>query len=231
VSAAVVSSLTRYPVKSVGGEPQDALTVEARGVSGDRLWAVYTADGGIGSGKNSRRFRRVDGLLEYSGRLRDGQVVLVAPDGSELVAGASETDEVLSAAFGQPLEVRHEGAVSHFDESPLHVITTSSLRALGALLGGEPDPRRFRANVVVDVPGAEFVEQQWIGRQVAVGDVVLHLTGGMPRCVMTTVAQQDLPTDSRVLKALGEHADMLFGFTVDVVRGGTVRLGDRVTLA
>lgn len=227
-----VAGLVRYPVKSVGGEAQESLTIDERGVSGDRLWAVYTADGGIGSGKTTRRFRRVDGLLDYSARLRAGlHPVLVTPDGEELVVGAAATDEALSAAFGQPLRVQREASVSHFDESPLHVITTSSLRALGALVGDDPDPRRFRANLVVDLQGSDFVEQQWIGRQLAAGDeVVLHLSGGMPRCVMTNAAQQDLPADGRVLRTLGEHADVLFGFTADVVRSGTVRVGDRVAM-
>lgn len=226
-----LAGLVRYPVKSVGGEARESLTIDERGVSGDRLWAVYTADGGIGSGKTTRRFRRVDGLLDYSARLRNGHPVLVSPSGTELIAGDPATDEALSAALGQPLRVQREELVSHFDESPLHVITTSSLRALGALLVGEPDPRRFRANLVVDAPGSTFVEQQWIGRRLAVGDdVVVHLTGGMPRCVMTNAAQQELSHDGRVLKALGEHADLLLGFTVEVVRPGTVRRGDRVEL-
>jgi hypothetical protein len=47
---------------------------------------------------------------------------------------------------------------------------------------------------------------------------------------MTNVAQQELSHDGRVLKALGEYADLLFGFTVAVVRSGTVRRGDRVEL-
>jgi len=57
-----VARLMRFPVKSLAGEELDTVDVEERGLAGDRWWAVHTADGGIGSGKTTRRFRRGDGL-------------------------------------------------------------------------------------------------------------------------------------------------------------------------
>jgi len=45
-----VALLARYPVKSMRGETLEHVEVEPRGLSGDRGWAVYTDDGGIGSG-------------------------------------------------------------------------------------------------------------------------------------------------------------------------------------
>jgi uncharacterized protein YcbX len=52
VSATIgtVALLARYPVKSMAGEYLSEATVERRGLTGDRGWAVCTADGGIGSG-------------------------------------------------------------------------------------------------------------------------------------------------------------------------------------
>ncbi|MEV3970271.1 MOSC N-terminal beta barrel domain-containing protein [Streptomyces sp. NPDC050698] len=52
----------RYPIKSIGGEVLDEAAVDARGLDGDRLYAVWDAEGKFGSGKNTRRFRRVPGL-------------------------------------------------------------------------------------------------------------------------------------------------------------------------
>jgi uncharacterized protein YcbX len=49
----------------MGGEGLDRADITPRGVAGDRQWAVRTPDGGIGSGKTTRRFRRVDGLLGF----------------------------------------------------------------------------------------------------------------------------------------------------------------------
>lgn len=49
-----VTSLARLPVKSLLGERPDRVTVDTRGVRSDRLWAVTTPDGKLGSGKSSR---------------------------------------------------------------------------------------------------------------------------------------------------------------------------------
>src|SRR5690349_10514127 len=50
--------VTRYPVKSMGGEAATAVELGPAGLVGDREWAVYGADGKLASGKHSRRFRR-----------------------------------------------------------------------------------------------------------------------------------------------------------------------------
>jgi uncharacterized protein YcbX len=77
-----VAALRRFPVKSVAGERRDFLDVETRGVVGDRVWSVRTAAGKIGSGKNTRRFALVPGLLEVRATEDNGQVVLTLPDGT-----------------------------------------------------------------------------------------------------------------------------------------------------
>src|SRR5205085_648383 len=40
-----VTALTLYPVKSLAGVPVDEAVVEARGLHGDRRWAVVDAEG------------------------------------------------------------------------------------------------------------------------------------------------------------------------------------------
>src|SRR5829696_2512561 len=181
----------------MGGESLQRVAVTPRGLYGDRVWAVYTTDGGIGSGKTSRRFRRIDGLLELRSRLRGDVPVIVFPDGSTEAVGHPETDRRLSALFGQPLAVRTETTVPHHDEAPVHVLTTASLRHLGMLLGEPVDPRRLRANLLVDVDRAGFAEDAWTGRRLRIGDtVVLALGDGMPRCAMVNAAQPALPHES-----------------------------------
>ena len=78
----VVAGLMRYPVKSLAGEELDAAEMQGRGLAGDRAWAVYTPDGGIGSGKTTRRFRRVDGLLQLRATLAGSVPVVEFPGGS-----------------------------------------------------------------------------------------------------------------------------------------------------
>ena len=76
-----------------------------------------------------------------------------------------------------------------------------------------------------------FVEQTWIGHTLAIGNEVrLHITGPCGRCVMTTLAQGDLPKDSEILRTAVQHNQGQVGVYAAVVQGGTMRRGDRVRL-
>ncbi|WP_089336172.1 MOSC N-terminal beta barrel domain-containing protein [Blastococcus mobilis] len=129
-----MAGLTRYPVKSLAGEELAVVEVGPRGLAGDRGWAVHTEDGGIGSGKTTRRFRRVDGLLELRARLAGAVPVVDFPSGP-LTADDAAANQTLSTVLGRPLELRPEGEVPHHDQSPVHVITSAALRSLGRVLG------------------------------------------------------------------------------------------------
>jgi uncharacterized protein len=225
VIAGRVGALLRYPVKSMGGEELAEVEVQPRGLAGDRAWAVYTDDGGIGSGKSTRRFRRVDGLLEWRAELAGTAPVIASPTGERY--SAEDAGARLSAALDRPLAVRPEGDVPHHDESPVHLLTSASLTSLGNLLGGRVDVARFRPNVVLDVPGEGFPEDAWVGRELALGDdVVLRLGPGMPRCVMVGLPQGDLRKDKNILRTLAQERDLSFGLQASVVQGGLVRVGD-----
>ncbi len=222
-----VLGLTRYPVKSVGGESLQQVEVTPRGLVGDRVWAVYTDDGFIGSGKSSYRFRHVEGLLTVRARLSGERPVVELPDGTTGLAGDPDTDRRLSGLLGRPLTVRPETTVSHHDASPLHLVTTASLRRLEQRLGEPVDVRRLRPNLVLDVPGADFVEDGWRGRELAVGEhVVLALGPAMERCAMVNAAQRGLAHESRLLKLISREHDLELGLQVSVVRPGPLALGD-----
>jgi uncharacterized protein YcbX len=121
-----------------------------------------------------------------------------------------------------------------FDLAVVHLLTTATLDQLrGIYPQGRFEARRFRPNLVVDCgPGARgFVEQSWVGRDLVLGsEVRLHVTGPCPRCVMTTLAQSDLPADPGILRAAVQHAQGQVGVYARVVRGGTVRRGDAVSV-
>jgi uncharacterized protein len=154
-------------------------------------------------------------------------------------------DEVVEAQLGAAFfnERGLPSAVpegSFFDLFPLSVLTTSTLDQLGEL---EPqsrfDVRRFRMNVIVDSPARGFVENEWVGRTVAIGDEVrLGVALPDPRCCMPSLAQEDLPRDPRILKALARHnridvAGALFpcaGVYAVAEATGTIRKGDGVSL-
>jgi len=121
-----------------------------------------------------------------------------------------------------------------FDCATVHLLTTATLDRLRELYPkGHFEVRRFRPNIVVQPSLAEnnFVENDWIGQTLAIGDKVrLSVTGPCGRCVMTTLAQGDLPKESGILRTAVQHNQGHVGVYATVVRGGTIRRGDQLTL-
>jgi len=154
------------------------------------------------------------------------------------IAGVSsdgDRDTVTDERIGEPRG-------TFFDAAPIHVLTTATLHHLGTLYPqGRFDVRRFRPNVVVRTENAgEFVENDWLGRAIRIGAVTLPLMGAVPRCVMTTLAQDDLPHDHGILRAAAQHNRVkvaghgqaaCVGIYSGVGAGGTITRGDEVSLS
>lgn len=103
-----IDQLWRYPVKSMAGERVASITVDDRGLQGDRAWAVVDEETGlVASAKSPRRWGK---LLEAAATTVDDSVRI------ELGAGSSvTTDEpdraaaALSAWLGRGVELRPAG--------------------------------------------------------------------------------------------------------------------------
>ncbi len=121
-----------------------------------------------------------------------------------------------------------------FDFGQVHLLTTSTLARLGdSYPQGRFETQRFRPNLVVETFGGEktFAEETWVGHTLAVGDEVrLKITGSCGRCVMTTLAQGDLPKDTGILRTAVQQNQGNVGVYASVVRTGLIRAGDRVRL-
>ena len=102
--------------------------------------------------------------------------------------------------------------------------------------------RRFRPNVTIATPDGEtgFVENGWVGRELAIGDAVrLRISDPTPRCSIPTIAQKDMEKDPHVLRTIVEHnrlpVPLLDGESLPcagvyafVIQAGTVKRGDAV---
>ena len=226
-----VLRVTRYPVKSMGGEILGSVEVGPTGLVGDREWAVYAADGKLASGKHSRRFRRMDPVFELVAAKLAGDTVVTLPDGSQVALGQDGADAALSAHFGEPVTVRREGEVPHQDAATFSLVGSATLAELGRHEGdGRPlDPRHLRANVVVTTT-EPYAEESWIGREVTIGTVRLRISEAIERCRMVGVAQVGLPERPRMLQAISDHHDLLAGVYASVLQPGTLSVGDVVTV-
>ncbi len=121
-----------------------------------------------------------------------------------------------------------------FDCAVVHLLTTATLDRLRELYPqGRFEVRRFRPNIVVQPGSGEksFAENAWIGHTLVIGEGVrLSVTGPCARCVMTTLSQGDLPRDPGILRTAAQHNQVNVGVYAAVLRGGTIRRGDSVSL-
>jgi uncharacterized protein YcbX len=161
----------------------------------------------------------------------------VAPD--EFIAESTTS----TSDAGLPVSTLGAGGLApgtYQDLAPLTLMTTASLSEAARLTpASEWDPRRFRSNILIDVDGEGFVENDWVGRTVEIGDVAIGILAPTPRCVMTTLAQADLPADRAVLQTVARHNRLdvgdgrvfaclgVYGF---VAQGGRLAVDDEVFL-
>lgn len=130
-------------------------------------------------------------------------------------------------------------------EGEAHVRNAVSLVSDGSLVelarqAGVPrvDGRRFR--MLIEIEGAApHLEDTWIGGEVAIGSAVVSITKPDARCAITTqdpdTGERDLDTLRTLIRYRGFRADdpgkkIDFGVLGEVVRPGTVSLGDAVTV-
>jgi len=128
-----------------------------------------------------------------------------------------------------------------FDLFPVSVLTTSTLDRLNEIKPTSRfEDRRFRMNLIVGAKEPGFVENAWVGRELAIGnDVKLMVALSDPRCVMTTLAQDNLPGDSDILRTLLQNNKVQVadagqfpcaGVYAVVTTGGTIRVGDQAVV-
>ena len=235
-----VRALWRFPVKSVGGELLGMVDLDARGLVGDREWAVYDSAGKLASGKHSQRFRRMDPVFELVAEtLPDGAGVdIVLPSGDRVRAGEGRADALLSDHFGEEIEVAPEADVPHQDAGQVSVVGSATLAELARLHGLDAplDERHLRANLVLDTD-EPFVEETWVGREVAIGGVgdgsggattgvLLRVVEPIERCRMVDIAQVGVAEADGLLRTISDRRSLCTAVYADVVAPGTIRVGD-----
>jgi len=177
---------------------------------------VSTEDGQIESRLSASLGKPVRFL---AGGLPSGTLEEYWPDIEGLARRDVVTDEAIPAG-------------TFFDCAAVHFLTTATLDSLRASYpDGRFESRRFRPNLVIETsPQLKgFPENQWNEKVLAIGnEVKLKVTGPCGRCVMTTLAQGDLPRDTGILKTAAKQNQARVGAYASVLQGGVVRAGDAV---
>jgi uncharacterized protein len=228
----VVEQIWRYPIKSIGGQRIESTRAAADGVLGDRVWAVQDAAGKLGSGKDSRRFTRILGLLGLTARYEDlaQPPIVTDPDGTDYPVATGAADEFLRALAGKRVWVRRDTGIMHFDGVPFTLVGTATLDWLATQLPAvQVEARRLRPNLVVRT-SEPFEEEAWLGQPVQIGTAEAAFEVVLPRCVMVGMAQPGLARSNAVLKRIAARTDNPLGMAIggQVTRPGTITVGDPV---
>lgn len=232
-----VVEVWRYPVKSLQGERVESVSVTPQGLAGDRQYAIFDATTGYGL-----TARRSPELLFASARLKDDGVKITLPDGS-----VAADDGALSAWLGRPVALRStEEQVTRRYENPddfenesasswevfdgsrgaFHDAGEATVSLLSTTTMGAWEPRRFRANLLLDGAG----EDALVGSQVTVGDAVLDVGMRIVRCVMTTRPQPGgIERDLDVLRSIHRERGGCLAVGAVVARPGRVGVGSELT--
>ena len=236
-----VAEIWRYPVQSMRGEALEAADIAASGVVGDRRYGAVDPEAGmvVSSAQGRRKWRDIVTLAaRYLGAPSNGDatppVEILLRDGSRLRSDQRDIDERLSTALGAPVHLADKAAEdkrSEYSHSPLHLLTTASLRQFAQHHPeGRFAPARFRPNIVIDTGDKTgFLEQGWIERRFRIGEgVEIAITEHCKRCVMTTLPQGDLPFDPAILHTATAYNNTRAGVYATVVRPGAIKVGDPV---
>ncbi|MEA2436520.1 MAG: uncharacterized protein QOF65_1076 [Thermoleophilaceae bacterium] len=225
-----VVGLWRYPVKSMAAEELDEVEVSWHGLAGDRRWA-FVRDGLERSGFPWFTIRERSDMWQYRPSFLDpgnpdrSPTLVRTPEGREL----DVVDPALAAELGTGVRVIKQNR-GVFDASPLSLMTTQTVSALGSLVGEELDPRRFRPNLLVE--GEEpFAEDSWVGSVLQIGGIRMRVDLRDERCVVVNVDPATSQRDPAILKAIAREREACLGVYGSTVTPGRIAVGDPVLLA
>lgn len=244
-----LAAIGRFPVKSIGGETLERVTLTAgETLPGDRAFGVlhegarrYLEDDELRvwlpkaaflRGAASAPLQAIRGGWTAAGRLR-----LTHPDRPDIEVDADADDAPLLAWLA-PLWPADKAPPARLVSAPqaltdsklpfVSLLSLSSLADLEARLGRRFGTERWRANLWVEgwPPHAEHDMRLM---PIRIGPALVRVRERIGRCAATSAdtATGDIDIDMpAALQAEFDHQD--FGVYVEVVEGGEIAVGDRV---
>ena len=243
-----VTTILRYPLKSHGREALDRVILKAgQSMPFDRTWAVaHNASQADGSQwapcVNFSRVSKAPNLMAITCRLDEAQnqLTLSHPARPDITF---DPDKDLAAFIDWvgPLVPQDRALPDRIIKLPDRGFTDSdfpsitlcnhaSHRAVEARLARDLSINRWRGNIWLDAE-MPWIEFDWIGREIRIGDCILTPRERTDRCLATTANPDTGARDADILGALDHWGHRDFSIRAEVVQGGMIRVGDKLELA
>ncbi|MEM1289007.1 MAG: MOSC domain-containing protein [Pseudomonadota bacterium] len=254
LSEAKVEKLWRWPVKGLGGEELAAVTLEEGQLFPfDRAFALENGPSEFDPANpehvSKRQFICMVKQPE-SGRLtarfHDASQTLTieALDGTTLSASSGDAaalealaSKLIHLGVRGPMRLTcaHNLSGGHgFTDVPdrwVSIQNKATIDAVSTELGNNLDPRRLRANILVDGWDA-WEEEALVGQKLVMGDVELKIAQVINRCGAIDVNPTNSQRDTDLLRLLKRMRGQLsMGLYARVNKGGSLKPGSPVTVA
>ena len=252
LSPAQVTSLYRYPVKGLSPEPLPRVALEVgETLPSDRRYAIENGPSGFDPEapawlpkSHFLMLMRNERLAGLETRFEDRSNLLTIRKGGDVAAqGDLETPEgrlaieqffvanFASDLKGAPKILSSAGhSFSDVARKVVSIINLASARAIENMVGAPVHPLRFRANLYVEGWPA-WHEFDLMDRTLAIGATRVKVVKRIVRCAAVNVdpdsAERDLEIPQALQRRLG-HGDC--GIYAEVIAGGTIAVGDAITV-
>lgn len=141
----MVKEIWRYPVKSMGGERLDTATLTARGIPGDRGWALRDEKAGeVRGAKKLPQLMRCEAIyVEEPSDSRIPPAMMKLPDGQRVLTTDPGAHAILSALLGREVTIWPQQPQENrefYRRSPDNPDFTAELREIFGRIDDEPLP-------------------------------------------------------------------------------------------
>ena len=243
-----LSLICRHPIKSHGREDLASVRLLAgEGLPWDRSWAVAHEAAKLRDGwspcVNFARGAKAPALMAITCTFDETtrEITLHHPErGTHRFRPDLPEDLPGFLAWVMPLNppdraqpqrmVSAGRAMTDSDWPSVSILSLSSLADLSARMEVKLSPHRFRGNLWVE-GWAPWAEWDLLGRRIQIGDAVLEVRERITRCNATKVDVETGKLHGDTLGSLqGHFGHKDFGVYAEVIEGGSIALGQEVTL-
>ncbi len=240
-----VLALWQFPMKGVGGSTLDHLHLAVdQPFAGDRRYALSVgrakaAHAGDNQWLQKAHFLQLmttESLAALSCRQDGDRLIIEQAGGAVFDGNLTEPDArtrcqsiiagllQLPDALALRIHVIDNGAYTDQSAPLISIGGSASLAAFAAATNTTPDARRFRLNIMLATDTA-FIENQWCGARLDIGDAVIEIVDHVGRCAAINVDPATATRETDYL-AIMRHR---FGHSHLGVFGRVIKKGDICT--
>lgn len=248
-----ITALWRWPVKGLGGQTLDTIAVETGELfPHDRAFAIENgpSDFDAANPAHVTKLQFICGVAQpMSHRLSaaydeaSGMLSITTLDGHALNINPSEPD-ALEALAGELMEEGVRGALKFrkandpttghgFTDVPdrwISIQNRASIATLEEAVSASLDPRRLRANVLVE-GWDSFAEEQMIGKTIQMGTAKVEIMEPINRCRNIDVNPDTAERDQHLVRTLqGMRGKRSLGVYARITNAGSMAPGDMVSV-